>query len=207
MKKTIIILSIFFCATSSIAAQKILPDKSVVIDTVTRVQCKQIVKEIKTMRLKCDTVFRREMDNGEFDFTAIYFDKKARIRKYLKKKMSKGNEEKEIMSAYYNENGELVYLYQYNDYDCGSGNEFYYIDKGRIVDFAVNVICDCCEGKPELTKKEINRIRGIIGTPLKITINLERPLTNFIYAKTLLKMLRNYEYNADAKDEYYWILQ
>ena len=203
MRKIIIILSIFFCATN-IVAQKILPDKSAVIDTVARAQCKQIVKEIRTMKLKCDTVFKDDFNtviNGiseglskNIQFVAIYFDKKGRLRKYLRKEMADGNQEKGIVSAYYNENGELVYFYQYNDYDCGSGEEFYYIDKGRIVDFSVNVICDCCEGVSELTKKEINHIRGITGTPLKVTINLGRTLTNFIQAKTLLKILQSKEY-------------
>ena len=209
MRKISIILSIFFCVTN-VVAQKILPDKSAVIDTVTRAQCKQIVKEIKTMRLKCDTVFRRDMNtvidgiseglSKNIDFVAIYFDKKGRLRKYLLKQMSDGDLERYITSAYYNENGELVYIYLYNYYDCGSGEEFYYIDKGRIVDFSVNVICDCCDGKDELTKKEVNRIRGIAGTPLKASVDLERPLTNFIYAETLLKILQNDEYNEN--DEY-----
>jgi len=196
MKKTITILSIFFCATN-IAAQKILPAKSAVIDTVTRAQCKQIVDEINTMQLKCDTI------SGNNLLKAIYFDKKGRLRKYFwNQTENDGAQECIAMSAYYNENGELVYLFSETSTDCSSGEEIYYIYKGRIVDFAINLDCGCCEGNEDAyTKKEINRIRPVIGNPLKAFIDWDLNLTNFIQAQTLLRILQSKEYYYDKEFE------
>ena len=199
MKRTIIILGIFFCVTN-IAGQEILPRKSAVIDTVRRAQCKQIVDEINTMQLKCDTVGYV----GSNWFKGIYFDNQGRLRKYFRKEtQNDGTQECIALSAYYNEKGELIYLFSETSTDCDSGEEFYYIYKGCIVDFAIKKDCSCCEdGKDELTKKEINRIRPQISNPLKVSINWSLNLTNFIYSETLLKILQSKEYNDnDEFDE------
>jgi len=198
MKKAIIILSIFFCAANIAAqyvTQKITPSKSAVIDTVTRAQCKQIVKEIRTMRLKCDTLLFDKKDD-RYKFAGIYFDRKGRLRKYFRKEPSPGDGSGEslTMSAYYNEDGELVYLYLDTGDTCDGDEEFYYIDKGRIVDFTDNWESICGDGK-KMTQKEINHIRPVIGNPLKVSMSgWGIKLTNFIQAKTLLKILKSKEY-------------
>jgi len=185
MKKSVIFLCVFFCI-NNIVAQTILPDKSAVIDTIKRAQCQQIVDEINTMQLYCDTVVFK----AEYGFTGIYFDEKGLLRKYFRK--IAWESERSTMFVYYNENGELVYLFLDTDSNCGDGKEFYYLNKGRIVDFAGNVNCGCCE--EDLTQEEINHLRPVIGNQLKTSMNWELNLTNFIHAKTLLKILQNENY-------------
>ena len=165
--------------------QIILPDKSVVIDTIKRAECQQIVAKINAMQLKCDTVFKEYRN-----FTGIYFDKKGRLRKYYRRERGGDGGANNIMSAYYNENGELVYLFSTRGNNCEDRIKSYYIYEGCIVDFVIKMICYCCDDE-DLTQEEINRIRPVIGNPLK---NWELNLTNFIYAKTLLKILQSGEY-------------
>ena len=193
MRKTIIILNILFC-TTNIAAQKISPNKLAVIDTIRRAQYKQIIDEIDTMQLKCDTIG----DVASNWFRGIYFDNKGRLRKYFWKNSGSGDGANEgiTISAYYNKNGELIYLSNETSTNCDAEEEFYYIDKGCIVDFAMNYDCGCCEGGEEgYTKKEINRIRSrLIGNLLKVSISWELNLTNFIHTGTLLKILQGEKY-------------
>ena len=172
------------------------------IDTVKRAQLEQIVNEINTIQLKCDTVsFELDEDSIAYRFKGIYFDKRGQLRKYLRKEITRdGTHSSIIMFAYYNENGELVYIFLDTSFNCGDGKEFYYIYKGNIVDFTGNVNCDCCEDG--LTQEEINlyrqenanRLRPVIGNPLKKSMNWELNLTNFIHAEMLLEILQSESY-------------
>ncbi len=198
MKYTLkIILALMFIHLSgSVYAQKIYPDKSVKIDKKMVEQYRKMKDDIDSMPLKCDTVFIRPFDKDSvfYRFNGTYFDEKGRLRKYSRKEIVRdGSHECITMYAYYNEEGDLIYLFMDTEDHCNSGMEFYYIHKGRIIDFEGSKYCDCCD--EEMTKKEINRIRPSIGSPLKLSINWELYLVNFTHANTFLKIMKNKEYS------------
>jgi hypothetical protein len=170
---------------------KILPDKSSTIDTAKVEQCKKAVDEINAMPLKCDTIsFDPYYDRVYYRFEGIYFDKKGKLRKYFRKEITNdGAMECSMTSAYYNENGELVYISFDTSYHCGGGKEFYYVDKGNILYFEIITVCECCDDE-EFTPEEINRMRPVIGKSLKTSVNWQSDLTDLINADKLLKMLK-----------------
>ena len=166
-----------------------------------RAQCEKIVYEIDAMQLICDTLNYRPPYYGEegyysdsvifSDFTGIYFDEKGRLRKYFLENISRdGSQECITMSAYYNENGVLVYLSIKSSYDCGSGSRTYYIYQCRKIDFEGSESCDCCE-------EEAEEDNGVEGKELPVSINWEL-LVNFIYAETLSKTLQSEDYSYDV---------
>jgi hypothetical protein len=172
--------------------------KSDKADPIERAQCEKIVYEIDAMQLICgDTLNYRPPYYGEegyysdvvifSDFTGIYFDEKGRLRKYFLENISRdGSQECITMSAYYNDNGVLVYLSIKSSYNCGSGSRTYYIYQGRKVDFEGSEWCDCCG-------EEVEEGNWVEGKELPVSINWTL-LVNFMYAETLLKTLQSENY-------------
>lgn len=189
--KTVFILALIHLSCQ-IYAQKIYPDKSVKIDKKMLAQCQKIVADINSMPLKCDTTF--------WGFKVICFDKQERLRRYFynyhpsyRRGGGDGSGEYVSIAAYYDENGNLVYIIHDSGSNCETDVEYYYVHKGLIVDFMCEKTCGCCEeGKEELNEEEINRIRPVVGSAL-ITTTSGWPLTNFIRAKTLLSILKSEE--------------
>ena len=175
--------------------------KSDKADPIERAQCEQISYEIDAMQLICDTINYRPPYYGEegyyYDFvlfsgfTGIYFDEKGRLRKYFLENISRdGSSECMKMSAYYDENGVLVFLSIESSYHCGNGSRSYYISQGRMIYFEGSEWCDCCE-------EEVEEGVWVAGEESPVFINWEL-LANFIYAETLLKTLQSEDrsYNA-----------
>ena len=161
--------------------QTILPDESVMIDTIKRAKLQQIVDKINTMQLKCDT---------PNDSRRIYFDELGRLRKYV---WEEDNEMEDIlMLAYYNENGELVYVYFNAGNNYANSEETFYVHNGKIIDFVWKYSCGCCEDDEEVY---VNSKRPVIGTPLTKSIQWDWYLGNFTYADTLLKIRQSNEHS------------
>lgn len=170
-------------------AQIILPDKSKRINTKMVNQIQQMVDEINAMPLKCDTLQYRP---GTWTlFESLYFDDKGCVRKYFwNDDCQDASYSNTTKSAYYNENGELIYISYGSGNNCEDATEWYYIRNGRIVDFKANLYCGCCEDTNDLlTVEEVNRRRPRIGSVLIKTIAWEAPLTDYINTHSLLRML------------------
>ena len=193
--KTIFILALIHLS-SHIYAQKIYPDKSVKINKKILAQCQKIVADIDSMPLKCNTMF--------WGLKNTCFDKQGRLRKYLYNPSSRGpggdgSGEYVSVTAWYDENGNLVYIKHESGSNCHADDEYYYVHNGLIVDFTCEKSCWCCEeGEEELNEEEINHIRPVIGSAL-ITTTSSWPLTNFIRTKTLLSILNSQENSGSGE--------
>ena len=122
------------------------------------------------------------------------------MRKYYRKESCNDGAGTYIrFSAYYNRNGELVYLYCYTSSNCDDGEEWYYVHKGKIIDFAFYHDCGCCEESDE-HEAYINSIRPVVGEDLKETIGWRLSLKNFIHADTLLAILKSEKYSGYGEE-------
>jgi hypothetical protein len=200
MKKTVIILSaIIQTMTISLTAQTILPDKSTRIDKSKVKQCQKEIDNIDAMQLKCDTIYACDKAPRHL-FKGVYLDEKSLLRKYVQKIIvNDGSHESMILSAYYDKNGNLVYITINTSSNCDDNIENYYIHKGRIIDFRCELYCDCCE--KDRTEEEISLIRPVVGNTFIKAINWNLTLTNFIHADTLLKTLENTKYDLYGEFE------
>ena len=176
------------------SVQFIFPKKST-IDTEKRAQLQQRVEEIDTMPLKCDTLhyepFEKYDPSESLEF--VYFDKAGRFRKYFwKNSVSDGSSEYGGITAYYDEKGELVYIFDEGGDGCEGEGEEYWVYERRIVDFYIQLDCICCDNTGDLlTKKEINDRRPVIGSELTKTRVRDRLFTNFINAHILLTKVKS----------------
>jgi len=186
---------------SGLRFQIILPMKSTV-DTVKRAQLQQIVEEVDNMQLKCDTLHYEpyeKYDPGE-SLEFVYFDKAGRLRKYFwKDAVSDGSGEYGGITAYYNEKGELVNIFdQSGDCVVGEGEE-YWVCEGRIVDFYIYFDSNGDDDTGDiLTKKQVNDRRPAIGSELTKTRVRDRLFRNFINAHTLLTKVKSKDNNRQG---------
>jgi len=179
----------------------ILPEKSTV-DTVKRAQLQQMVEKIDAMPLKCNTLHYEplEKNTASESLEFIYFDKAGRLRKYFwKDAVYDGSGEFGGISAYYNEKGELVNIFdQSGDCNWGEGEE-YWVCEGRIVDFCRYLDTQVDDDTGDiLTKKELNDRRTVIGSELTKTRVRDRLFRNFINAHILLTKVKNKDYNGQG---------
>lgn len=72
-----------------------------------------------------------------------------------------GTHEYMDMCAYYNTNGELIYIKQQSGSNCTDEEEHFYLYKGYIIDCKYYYSCGCCE---EDESKWIDNRRPVIGT-------------------------------------------
>lgn len=203
MKKIMLIYIISMCI-SNITAQIILPDETAVIDTEKRKQCQQIVDEINTLPLKCDTAYFVATSNRgdtlstrdgalSYNLTELYFDKNGRLRKYFCESFVRDGENSEFtIDAWYDKKGNLVYTSYNGDNHCTDISGHFYIYAGRIIDFRTEYGCGCCD--EELTKEEIENMRPAIGSSASnATIGWHESLRNYMHADTLLSTLNSIE--------------
>jgi len=183
--------------SAGLSLQLILPEKSTV-DTVKRAQLQQIVDEIDAMRLKCDTLryepYEKYDPSQSLEF--VYFDKAGRLRKYFWKDAGyDGAGEGGGITAYYNEKGELVNIFDERGDCCDGEGEEYWVCEGKIVDFCI-IFDSSCE--VVLTKKQVNDRRPAIGSELTKTRVRDRLFRNFINAHTLLTKVKSKDYNRQG---------
>ena len=175
-----------------LSAQTILPDTAVRIDKEKVKQCNNMINDINNMQLRCELL--SFIDNQPiFRIKTICFDEEERLRKYyFKHEMSDGATEYDDIRAYYNEKGDLSYLYYGSDGNCEHHYETYWINEGKIIDFYVSYGCGCCDD--DEYEKEKNSHSLVIGSPLTKSIFNEWKLFDyFLHADTLLKALQNGE--------------
>lgn len=185
MKKIFLLLGTL-AWISSVSAQMIFPPKSVVSDTV-RAQCQWEVDRINTMVLECDTI-QFDETGISYDFKGIYFDEEGLFRKYFRKMIiSDASYEGIILSVYYNRNGELVYLYFSTSSHINGAEQSYYVQDGKIVDFAFEYYSDFDDDTFTPTSCPV------IGDPLIKLIWGDLRTRNFIHANTLLDLLKRKE--------------
>jgi len=193
MRTIVIILSVFFCISNAVAQTQEnlrwqlisrpssdlhLPNKSAIIDEEVRAECQRTVDRINNSTLKYNTI------NSD---KRIYFDDSGGLRKYVYEYESACDASCDyiVFAAYYNEKGELVYLYCYTDSNCDFSEEFYYVNNGKIIDFAFGYDCGCCEDEngdidEASIKAYINSVRPVVGNDLRKTIGWELSGENFI---------------------------
>ena len=105
-------------AGNQLSAQTILlPDTALRIDKEKVKQCKDMVNHINYMQLRCEMLSFIDRE-PTFHVQTICFDEEKRLRKYFyKHEMSDGASEYDNIRAYYNENGDLIFIYY-----CSYGN-------------------------------------------------------------------------------------
>ncbi len=201
MKSGIIILALLAC-TISIAAQSVvlnLPDTSAIIDAKVRAECQMTVDIIDNpmgyIHLKCDTLFKELRED-----VRIYLDEEGNLKKYFRYWATEI--EGSVMSAYYNDYGELVYIYIYSENNCDISEESLYVHKGILIDFAWKYDCGCCEEDKEALYAAIENERPVIGTLLLETPARKWNLRNFFHANTLLSILKSKNYYEGMVFEY-----
>ena len=181
------------------ASFRIILPKESVIDIKKRAYCQRVVDKINNsvfMTLKCDTL-KFEQAGVSYEFKGIYFDGLGQLRKYVyKHSVRDGAYDYIVFSAYYNENGELVYLYCETASTCDGVGESYYVHNGKIVDFAFDYDCDCCEYSNEEYEAYVNSAHPVVGNDLIKTIGWKLLLKNFIHTDTLLTILKKEEYSG-----------
>lgn len=199
MKNTLRILSVLMLLSlSSVHAQRvlILPDQSVSIDNKKKRACRRIVDRINRMTLKCDTVSSDPLDESRssYRFEAIYFDTEGCLRKYVSERGIRDTGcDHSKMAAYYDPEGELVYIEHETSSHCECLEEYYYVDRRRIVDFSCELECDCCE--EPMTPAEIDALRPAVGNLL----TSERAwVTDYIHVDSLLFSLRYSTYENEG---------
>jgi hypothetical protein len=176
------------------------PDKATPIDKETVKQCKEVVDSINSMQLTCDTILVYTKP-PIFQFKGIYFDKESRLRNYfLKEAIGDGAHDAITLSAYYDGKGNLVYITCESGSNCEDDSEYYYVHDGKIVDFMFEWYCGCCED--DFNEEHWNFIRPVVGNALIKFVSSKMKLTNFIHADTLLKILKNKEYERYIYDEF-----
>lgn len=196
MKFKIVFVIMLF--STQLYAQKIVPGASTPIDKETLKRNQRIVQSIKTMLLTCDTVFfeKNHIDDSTIvisRFKTVHFDQQNRMRKYFFKESNEGGNC--AMHAYYDNNGKLIYITYKRSGNCEDSSEAYYINNAYILDFLCNLNCGCCEGG-KYSREEINRMRPIVGHKLVNMARWDADFTHFIYADTLLNVLKSKGYQG-----------
>jgi len=185
------LFTVFFILAIPIYGQEILPDKNAFIDSYKLKLCLDEIDKIDSMDLSCDTVF---FQTDAYKFVGIYYDNDNHPRKYLNRLIiNDGSHDDITIFAYYNTARELIYFSYDNSYHCGDRYGRYYISEGCIIDFDCYENCECCE--KELTEEEISLLRPVIGDRITKTVD-NMPLTNFIDADTLIKILKEKDYSG-----------
>ena len=186
--------------------------------------CMKVIEEVDSMQLICDTIFFNPFDEHEISyyFKGIYFDEKNRLRKYWRKEIvNDGAAECIDMSVYYDQNGDLVYIGIEDSYDCGSDAEYFHVHKGRIINYSYSGDCYCCDDEEESEEEEQEQEELVqdsgndiieddlsaeeeqeqwlpaVGEPINKTGAWGFSVKRFIYADTLLKYLKEQNYNNE----------
>ena len=180
-------------AGNPLSSQTIRPDTAVRIDNEKVEQYNSMINDINKMQLRCELL--NFIDNQPtFLIKTICFDEEKRLRKYyLKHEVSDGANEYVNIRAYYNEKGDLFYLYYGSDNNCVHCYESYWINEGKIINFYVSYGCGCCDEDDDEYEKEKKSHSIVIGSPLTKSINKWKLFDYFIHADTLLKALQNGE--------------
>lgn len=178
----------------------ILPDESIPINKKKVNEIRQVIAEIDSIPLICDTTYFESgrLFNGEFApiyiFEGFYSDKKGRLRKYLDIKKD-FDSEREII-AYYDKAGELIYIRRKLRNYYESSDEYYYIDDKLIVDFGSRM--EGYYGQKGIPPGELERTQGLIGSVLKESIirrwsdmahTQKFMFKNYLEAKTLMNLI------------------
>lgn len=168
------------------------PNKTISANKVKKSQ--NTVKGIKEMALKVDTLHfypKEEYITELWEF--IYYDDKARIRKYYwDRQTHDGANQGDSYEAYYNHKGKLVYIICTSGSTCEHAHEEYWVHNGKIVDFKAELFCGCCEDTNNiLSEEEVNLKRPKIGSKLIQTITWEKSLTDFLNTESLLLLLKS----------------
>ena len=214
MKYILIASFIIFSLTERSFDNSVTKDDYVQIDTLE--YCQEIIEEVNSIQLKCDTLLFEPFDEHEviYYFKGIYFDENKRLRKYWRKEIvHDGSGECIDMSVYYDQDGHLVYIDIESSYHCGFDNEYFYVYKGHIIDYNYYGSCFCCDEEeeyddessedknPEVEDEE--QWRPVVGDTLSITAGWGFSLRNFIHADSLIKILKKqdeYYYNEEFSD-------
>jgi len=163
--------------------------------------CSNVINEVDAMQLRCDTIYIQPWDKDmvSFEFKGIYFDSNNRLRKYWRKyTVNDGSHEYIDFTAYYDKDGNLVYIIYESGSNCEDDDGYFYVYGGKIMDYAYNWDCGCCE--EGVTEEEMNIVRPQIGDELERLCDGMMYLKSFIHADTLLKILKDEKYSG--YDEY-----
>ena len=213
MKYFILINFVITCLSISTFCNNTLPKD--VLQTDTLEYCKKIVDEIKALKLYSDTVFS-DFSNGSdfYQYKVIYFDEKKQLRKYMRKEeVHDGTSECIDMKAYYDQSGNLVHIDIISSDVCDSDNEYFYVYKGRVVDYGYEGDCFCCE--EENSDNENSETENgekkfwyptnlpVKGDTINKTVGWELSLKHFIYADSLVVRLKSDKYynNSEFSDD------
>lgn len=188
MKKTLII-SISLCFSMRCLGQKTdkIPFEEIDVNEIG-----QMINGIDTMPLTCDTFYMVPYDDIDtYDYKCIYFDNEGRLRKYSwQLRFNDGGHDHINFLAYYDEQGNLIYIRDESGCNCDDYLGYYYVYQGRIVDYYYGWDCYCCE-EEDLTEEKMGIIRPKIGDLLEKATLSHQSYKRFITSQLLLDTLRN----------------
>ena len=181
---------------------QIVPETSAV-DVEKRERLQRIVDEIDAMELQQDTLryirgryFVYPPRPRMLEVLSYDYDRSWQIRKYHWRFFTgdDGDSSSIELSAYYDENGNLVAILfsSYGNHEGGS--RVYWLYEGRIVDFRISRSCIVCgyqEFAESFTEEEINKLRPTIGSELRAIGTM--PINNLLNAGRLGCVLRSVE--------------
>ncbi len=163
--------------------------------------CTAVINEVDAIGLRCDTIYLRPWDKDtiSYEFKGIYFDENDRLRKYMwSLQINDGSNDHIDLEAYYDNDGALVYIGYTAWYHCGDYNGHFYVHEGRIVSYYYFENCECCE--EEITEENMDVVRPRVGDTLEKDFDTSQSFKSFLYARTLLEILKNEDYGNG--DEY-----
>ncbi len=158
------------------------------------------VCEIDAMPLRIDSIFVNEVTiynpNGnphKYIGKRLFFDSKNRLRKYTTcYHIGDGASDYKNLRAYYDEDGELIYLDYETGCNCYDVDVYYVLNKGIVTEHDGNYYCGCCEDEDSVTYPKKLKYQEI-GKPMKYDVDRYN-LSSFSDAKTLLRIMDIYKY-------------
>jgi hypothetical protein len=160
-------------------------------------QIRAMIEEINAIPLRVDTIsfdppcspvqftFFEDFTDYAHTFYGIFFDKQERLRKYHSS--WRGDSQGYRTTAYYDEDGNLIFISTKSFSSVEGDEEYYYVHNGYIVNFRGDLEWYWGEMSEEEIKEEVNRIRPVIGSPLTTTIGGHHHIAHFLNANTLLR--------------------
>ena len=167
-----------------------------------RAQLQRQVDEINAMTLRHDTLFYTPQW-GNVLLEVLSFDEAGRLRKFFYDvAMGDASGWYNTIIAYYNEKGELIYIFYTESGNHFGTDERYWLHEGRIIDFLIEWSCDLCEPSYVViwSDERINELRAKVGTPLTktmVSLNIIS-LTDFLDAQTLLSIVKSEDYRGQG---------
>jgi len=186
MKISITLIILATCSFFSVQAyaQGFIPNELTSTEKELAQQVQKMIDEINDMPLLSDTI----MEEVYYTDTGIlYFDKQGQLRKYFSKVVMESEGGQTV--AYYNKDGNLIYLELERYSHCDDQKEYYFVLEERVIYGYYHYECGCCDG--DGTESGIDTTWVAKNTIFTETV--DETTKNYINANSLLDFLQSPE--------------